>query len=397
MFLFYSKIANIMANKEQLSILKQGVTVWNDWRRANPDPYFSPDLTNASLANAFLGGVNLYRANLNRADLRRANLTGAILVNAVFIGADLRDATLDNTRLTSAGLTRANLRGAKLVGADLQRANLMEAILNGVDLSSADLHRASLISTNLTDAILDKVNFLGAELGDTIFGNVNLSQADGLENARHRFPSMISSATMQLSQGEIPAKFMQGCGLTDWEIASVKLYNPDLENDEISQVLYEMYNVRATQAFQISRLFISYSHVNGEFVDKLGTSLTQKGIRYWRDVNNMTAGPMEQQIDRAIRLNPILLLVLSEHSLSSDWVEHEVRAARELEKEMRRHVLCPVSLDDSWKESKWEKRVMEQVTKKNILDFSAWKDDRKFDEQFRKLIDGLGLFYKGQS
>ena len=31
----------------------------------------------------------------------------------------------------------------------------------------------------------------------------------------------------------------------------------------------------------------------------------------------------------------------------------------------------------------------------NILDFSAWKDDGKFDGMFRKLIDGLELFYKG--
>ena len=51
---------------------------------------------------------------------------------------------------------------------------------------------------------------------------------------------------------------------------------------------------------------------------------------------------MEKQIDRAIEKNPTVLLVLSENSLSSDWVEHEVRTARGLEKEMRRDVLCPV-------------------------------------------------------
>ena len=31
----------------------------------------------------------------------------------------------------------------------------------------------------------------------------------------------------------------------------------------------------------------------------------------------------------------------------------------------------------------------------NILDFSAWEDDSKFDSMFLKLIDGLELFYKG--
>ena len=64
-------------------------------------------------------------------------------------------------------------------------------------------------------------------------------------------------------------------------------------------------------------------------------------------------------------------------------------------KSARRDVLCPVALDDSWKNSPWPKRVMEQVVEYNILDFSAWKDDGKFENTFNKLIDGLGLFYKG--
>jgi hypothetical protein len=62
---------------------------------------------------------------------------------------------------------------------------------------------------------------------------------------------------------------------------------------------------------------------------------------------------------------------------------------------MERDVLCPVALDDSWKASHWPKRLMEQIMEYNILDFSAWDNLVKFDEQFCKLIDGLELFYKG--
>jgi len=384
-----------MANEEQLSILKQGVEVWNKWRKEQADPYFSPDLTNASLEDAFLGEVNLYRANLNRARLRKANLTGAIVVSAVFMGADLRGATLNNARLTGAGFSRANLGGAKLVGADLRRANLMETTLHGVDLSGANLDSASLIGTNLTDAILDNVNLNHVELGDTVFGNVDLCKVNGLENVWHRFSSIISSTTMQLSRGNIPISFMRGCGLTDWEIASAKLHNPDLQNDEINQSLYEMYDVRAERAFQISPLFVSYSHADSPFADKLCDCLNDKGVRFWRDKLHATAGRLEKQIDRAMRLNPTVLLILSEHSLKSDWVEHEVRTTRGLEKEMGRDVLCPIALDDSWKSSRWPKRVMEQIMEYNILDFSAWEDNVKFEGMFRKLIDGLELFYRG--
>jgi len=55
----------------------------------------------------------------------------------------------------------------------------------------------------------------------------------------------------------------------------------------------------------------------------------------------------------------------------------------------------PVALDDSWKNSSCPERIMEQVKEYNILDFSTWKDDKKFNKMFRKLIDGLDLIYKG--
>jgi len=119
-----------------------------------------------------------------------------------------------------------------------------------------------------------------------------------------------------------------------------------------------------------------------------------QGIRIWRDVNHATAGRLETQIDRAIRHNPTVLVILSENSINSDWVQHEVRTVCELEKETGRDVLCPVALDDSWKDSPWPKRVMEQVMEYNILDFSKWENDTEFGVLFKKLIDGLELFYK---
>ena len=121
----------------------------------------------------------------------------------------------------------------------------------------------------------------------------------------------------------------------------------------------------------------------------------KQGVRFWRDIHDLRAGRVEKQIDRAISQNRTVLLVVSENSLKSDWVEHEVRTARELEKEIGRDVLCPVALDDSWKSSRWPKRIMEQIMEYNILDFSEWEDDVKFEGMFRKLIDGLELFYKG--
>jgi hypothetical protein len=240
---------------------------------------------------------------------------------------------------------------------------------------------ASLIETNVS----------GAKLGHTVFANSTLSRMRGLESVDHRGPSHISIDTFLLSEGKIPEVFLRGCGLSDADIEYARLSNPDLAIEEINKTLHKINDLRETQALQVSSLFVSYNPANSQFVDKIGKKLAEKGIRYWRDIHEMKAGRMEKQIDLAMRQNPTVLLVLSEHSLSGDWVEHEVRTARSLEKELGRDVLCPVALDDSWKSSPWPERIMAY----NILDFSQWKDHSKFDELFHKLIDGLELFYKG--
>ena len=75
-------------------------------------------------------------------------------------------------------------------------------------------------------------------------------------------------------------------------------------------------------------------------------------------------------------------------------VEHEARKAREKEKKTGKDAMCPIALDESWKSCRWPARLREQMTEYNILDFSGWKDTPTFEKQFRKLVEGLNLFYK---
>jgi len=74
-----------VADKEQLKILKQGVEVWNNWRKVNPDEEI--DLSTADLKYMDLAGVdfseaNLINTNLGDANLYKANLKGANLMGA---------------------------------------------------------------------------------------------------------------------------------------------------------------------------------------------------------------------------------------------------------------------------------------------------------------------------
>jgi uncharacterized protein YjbI with pentapeptide repeats len=377
-----------MTNYLQLEILKNGVAAWNEWRNENPQTkieFESADLWRANLNGAILSNANLSGANLRDADLSEtflhgANLSGAVLSGANLNKADLRDANLYQAVLFQADLSKANLLHTNLTGTNLSQANLRGAILNS----------ANLRETNLRGASLDN-----SDVGDTVFARIDLSETNGIKNVNHNFPSTVSTDTIQLSKGKIPDNFLRGCGLSDVDIEYAKLSNPDLSNEEINKILYRLYDLRANQAIQISPLFISYSHGDSKFVNRVESHLIEKGIRYWRDIHDLKAGRIEKQIDSAISQGKTVLLVLSESSLASDWVEHEVRTARQLENDLERDILCPVALDDSWKSSRWPKRVMEQIMEYNILDFSAWEDDVQFEGMFRKLIDGLELFYKG--
>jgi len=85
-----------MANSKHLDLLKQGCkegySVWNRWRKEEPE-------TQADLSGANVSGANLRKANLQEANLSRANLSSADLRLANITYANLDYATLNNAIL----------------------------------------------------------------------------------------------------------------------------------------------------------------------------------------------------------------------------------------------------------------------------------------------------------
>jgi len=165
-----------MANKKQLSILKQGVEAWNKWRKEEPDQEIDlkaanlswadlkgANLSDAKLNEANLGEANLSHAKLSRADLRGANLSYAKLNRANLVGADLELASLCTANLMDADLREVNLIRADLRGADLKGANLRDADLRGADLSNS-----SLVSTMIERATISQSNVYGVNVWDLI-------------------------------------------------------------------------------------------------------------------------------------------------------------------------------------------------------------------------------------
>ena len=185
--------------------------------------------------------------------------------------------------------------------------------------------------------------------------------------------------------------FLRGCGLSEVDIECAKLHEPALTPLQVCDITHRIAELRM-QPIAIGGVFISYSHEDATFVDKLYDRLGKENVRVWLDRHDMIAGDMQRQVTRALRLNDVVVIVLSEHSVESAWVEKELEDALKKEKAEKRHVLCPVALDDAWR-GKTDDVLWRQLFKKSVLDFAKWEDEANFEAQFARLLKGLKIFY----
>ncbi len=371
-----------MANEEHVSMLKQGVDAWNAWRRENPDVY--PNLRRAVLGGADLGGTvlggadlreadlreaNLYTANLGGANLRKAklceaDLRGADLREADLCEADLGEALLSRAFLSRAFLSRADLGRANLYTANLGEANLHEAFLVGADLRRADLRRADLGGADLRRADLGGADLREVRLHEAIFGETNLAGATGLEECEHQGPSTLDHRTL-LRSGPLPLAFLRGVGLPD--------------------TMIEAFN----HSPKFYSCFISYSATDQEFADRLYADLQNKGVRCWFAPHDMRTGDkILDTIGEEIRLRDKVLIILSEASVSSKWVEREVKGALDEEDQREQTVLFPIRIDEAVKEAskEWARLLRRE---RHITDFTGWTDRNSYRKSFERLMRDL--------
>jgi hypothetical protein len=285
---------------------------------------------------------------------------------------------------------------------DLIEANLGAAILIRADLSGADLREADLRGANLNDimlsmAILSRADLRGASLSATSFGNTNLSDAQGLETCHHFGPSYLDHFTL-IRSGGLPDAFLRGCGYLDWQIEAAKLHRKGLSQQDIIDITYGIANLHTGDPVQYASCFISYSSKDEAFCQKLHDRLQRTGIRTWFAPHNMPWGErLFDVLDRAVHLQDRLLLVLTEESMKSRWVEYEIRTAFKREAAEGRRILFPLRLVDFGRIQQW--RCMDSDTGEDLArrvrefyipgDFAKWQDESAFDAAFGKLIDNL--------
>ncbi|NQS97149.1 MAG: toll/interleukin-1 receptor domain-containing protein [candidate division Zixibacteria bacterium] len=265
-------------------------------------------------------------------------------------------------------LLKADLLKADLSEADLSEADLGEADLSVANLRGADLTKAILIFTNFQLTSLEEADFQEALLLSTIFSNVDLTGVKNIETCKHFGPSSVDYATLRKSW-PLPDAFLRGVGFPDQWI--------DFFHDTLSQPI------------QFYSAFISYSRKDGEFVDRLYNDLQGSGVRCWLDTKDLPWGAKTRdEIHLQIRTREKVILVLSENSINSDWVEREIELTLAEERRRGDTILLPFRIDNKVGETDIP-FAMDIWLSRNVGDFREWKNHNKYREAFEQLLKWL--------
>jgi hypothetical protein len=135
--------------------------------------------------------------------------------------------------------------------------------------------------------------------------------------------------------------------------------------------------------------FISYSSEDQEFAERLHADLQAKGVRCWFAPEDLKIGDkFQERIEESVRWYDKLLLVLSDNSIKSPWVEDEVQAALEKERTNSKLVLFPIRLDGTVMETQKDWAAKLRRTR-HIGDFTHWKDHDPYQKALGRLLRDL--------
>lgn len=315
-----------MTNQSHVRLLREGTDAWNQWRGQSPEVL--PDLEGTDLSGIDLSGANLSEANL----------------------------------------TKALLRGTLLRGATFWQATLKDCDLHGADLRQAHFYQADLRQTNLSECNLDEANFGEAFLNSTNFANVDLRTVKGLETARHTGRSYVDIHTLHRSQGLLPEAFLRGIGAPE----HILTYNNSLRDTPI----------------RCRSCFISSSRGDSAFVDRLHDDLQKQGIRCWSLFHDKTFSDAIRPLKETLLMDDAWLLVLSEHTLTNDWVEHETHTTLLLEQQQNRTILFPLYLHPIALPFA-SSSIYSLLQHRPQRNFSDWQDSAVYQQTFTALLQDL--------
>ncbi len=135
--------------------------------------------------------------------------------------------------------------------------------------------------------------------------------------------------------------------------------------------------------------FICYASSDQRFAEQVHQDLQQQGVNCWFALKDMKIGAkIRPTIYRSIQAHDKLLLVLSENSIHSQWVESEVEAAFEEERKRGEIILFPIRLDDTVMrtDQAWAADIRRT---RHIGDFTRWTEHDAYQQALEQLLRDL--------
>jgi TIR domain/Predicted nucleotide-binding protein containing TIR-like domain len=160
--------------------------------------------------------------------------------------------------------------------------------------------------------------------------------------------------------------------------------------DSISAGIHKEHPARPQEVMEQYSCFISYSAQDRAFAQRIYNDLQEVGIRCWLDSKDLKIGDnIEVHVSRAIQLTDKVLLILSEASVNSAWVGHEIAVALRKESEMNQTILFPIRIDDAAMMTSPDQQSALLVRLKHIGDFTDWHVPERYRSAFSRLVKDL--------
>ncbi|MFX1284727.1 MAG: toll/interleukin-1 receptor domain-containing protein [Promethearchaeota archaeon] len=284
------------------------------------------------------------------------------LSRQIFPKLDLSEFDFSYTDFSNSNLSELNLSESVLYKANFSYS----------DLSNTDLSKTSLYYTTFFRTDLRNTNFSLSKLRGTSFTFTDLSQSKYLDTIEHQGPSSIDISTLHQSK-KLPKSFLRGLGVPELYIRNLSVF--------------------ITHEWQFYTCFISHSSHDKAFVRKLYNALQHQGIRCWYDKEDATWGKeIKPILNEKIEEFDKVVVVCSEDSLKSEWVNHEIERALQKEEKNREiesipEILFPIIIDKSL--SNWLNHLKKFGVERIIGDFYDWRSPIKFNQSLTRLVQAL--------
>ncbi|MEA5488947.1 MULTISPECIES: pentapeptide repeat-containing protein [Pseudanabaena] len=219
-----------MANQEHLKIFRQGISVWNQWRKENPD--LKPDLSHADLSDIDLSNTNILNADMSHADLSESNFN-----NTKFFSVNLASSIFKNTNFIRVVFSRT--KGLARVG-------------EMYFLDSIDPNKCfDFNNTNLSYAILRKADFSGTSLSETTMHNVNFTNARFVDISIE-IGSPFVADKVDLSGANFIECDLRNLDLKRYFLKECNLSKSDLSGMDLSNINFEFTNLSNAKLIRVN-------------------------------------------------------------------------------------------------------------------------------------------------